>query len=837
MYEGYLEFGDVEIINSARSIGYTTTSACNVGWLVGQPCDGVADVLEEQKAYVYDNISDAPWYDEQDAASHRFFGVHGVRYEGLPGSTRTATVQEGVLDGGVVGRVRHATRRVRVEAMLTAQGEDALESGLAWLDASLRPPRCSEHHSHGEGCAPHSDVRVFTACPPSREQVTKVETVWGETDTNLATNPSYASSTGTATLLRTNIAPNPSFETNTTNWTATTSTLTRSTEWAYQGTASAKLVNTTGSTTAGDLRVSGGSATSIPLGLVVGDTFTISAYCNTPAAHTTASSTAASRQRRVVLFYSTDGATYTEAFGPQAANEAGVFRVSHTFTIPAGTTGMLIGIGVAGSSTDPGFVTYVDSVLVEKDTYLGEYFDGGTAHSGMTEAWTGTAHGSTSTQSAPDVADVATTSGMTRWRDYVDPLSGSSIMRVRLTATGALAIPTVNILPPTGYDYTLVGYVRPMHRTMTLTPRIRGAVGSPFVAPQGVWTAFKLTTAAGSGSLAQTGILIPSSGAGGQQIGDIIDFDAALLATGTYEGNYFDGDGIDVEDPPEEYAWTGTAHASTSTHRRGTISDVPDEDAFQAIRKSLTRYMHTVTAISGPTVVEKFNRGDAWGYLVEFVLASAVPWLHGVTEQVVTVATIPEVVQDVPFNLVPHPSVELASGTVITATNLATNPSAELNITGWGTYVDNTKILSAQVVAAVSTETKAIGVQSARSLFTANTTDVTGAFGIQQTVILTGITANMRFSVNCWAFASVASGTAVLGNIEIHAFWQNSSGVTQRGDAIGTMSANGGAVSAASILPPATTDRVLVRALVRVTSWSTGAQIKLFADALAVTSP
>jgi hypothetical protein len=187
IFDGFLTFGGNEIVNSARSIGYTQTSDCGAGWLVGPNCPGLLDAINENVPYTYANIADAPWYDVEDEVSHRFLGVHGIIIEGITDSTRTAQVAEGITDGGVVGQPRFATRRVRVEVMLTAQGQDALEYGLAWLNAALIPRNCSVH---GASCG-SADVSFFTACPPDSSEITKPEVVWNDPLTNLATNPSF----------------------------------------------------------------------------------------------------------------------------------------------------------------------------------------------------------------------------------------------------------------------------------------------------------------------------------------------------------------------------------------------------------------------------------------------------------------------------------------------------------------------------------------------------------------------------------------------------------------------------------------------------------------------
>jgi hypothetical protein len=185
MFEGYLELGGSEVINSARAIGYINTADCPVGWLQAQPCAGISDALDEVVEYTVANIDRAPWYDAQDPATWRFFGVHAITMEGLPDSTRTAAVAEGVLNGGVVGSVRHAVRRVRVRAMLSAHGEDALEAGFSWLSAALDPDVCG---LHGNSCGA-TDACFFAACPPVREDITIATEFWVPTALNLFTQP------------------------------------------------------------------------------------------------------------------------------------------------------------------------------------------------------------------------------------------------------------------------------------------------------------------------------------------------------------------------------------------------------------------------------------------------------------------------------------------------------------------------------------------------------------------------------------------------------------------------------------------------------------------------
>lgn len=1405
MFEGYLELGGNEIVNSARSAGYLASGDCPSNWIVCPPCDGILDAAGGLP-YTLANIADAPWYDEQEEASHRFLGVHALSIEGLMDSTRTASIAEGIVDGGVIGQVRHAVRQSRVRVLLSALGEDALESGLAWLKAALDPEYCG---IHGSSCGA-TDSCFFIACPPSRSEITSLLPIWNTPVINLALNPSMETA-GPAVVVATNLATNPSFETAGSSSVIVTATnlatnpsfevigndkevrrnlllnpslATVLTNWQFDGAArgvttvvdtvakaarfdnptawtggvcvafhapvavpsSAALVasievevppgypavtfNVTGRALSGggtgpnsgnvtiqpgaktriaithtsgvsgaDLRlelwtdgsigmpagarfyvrnaivetgtthrtyfdggtpaagdfthlwtaspnasasvengkavtgvsgnsgglvvssqewkssrtrsiriISGGSANGAGriafTGLTVGAVYTARATMRLAVAQAAGSST---RARSIFV---TSGTTFQS---PQAPNAPGAYPLSITFTAGATTANVDLVAGgvvtgeevwwddfmvVEGNYTGPyfdgsgppkvhrnlvlnpravtsgahtwiapvsggvpvpasdsvqgswtyehdaagtvhdfvrqtglpgtthygyistgflstpavkdqqfavrvkvrssvalsvrigmrwlpiGLLNYspavtlvpnqwtdltfsyasifdgttsaefsvqadpasialgtgtfdVSQAVVEYGTTIPPYFDGATPALGLgaawegtvdaspsylydpayTYAWTGTPDASSSTQSAlvetvagvtPPVVGQATVALTTD-----TPAAGSKAMRYTLAATTAIhlpvtdvpvasgtsytligkvrprtrtqvlapevggaagpsftapkdvwtsfkatikavaggsaqtglllaggsghqvgdlididevtlvlgavnayfdgdtadaggitydwtgapnaststqkgvpvanigsppvdqavqiqtpdapargtyalrwivqtapavSLPVVDLLPTSGEVYTLVGKVRPRTRTETLAPRIRNAAGPVFTAPKDVWTSFRLTIAAGTGSNAQTGLILASGS--GHQPGDVIDIDEVMVIAGDYgDGTYFDGSfsdspTSDFETPGavlHDYGWTGTAHASTSTYRTGMVTETPDPVKYEEAVGLLQRTMHDVTCISGPLIEQKLHRNEMWGYIVEFTLAAGTPWLFGTTRDVIIPpGQVPIVVQDVPFNLVPYPSAELSSGTVIVATNYSTNPSVETAITGWQAGADGTKILAAQVAISRSVppdDPASTGAYSAKSLFTANTTNTAGWFSAGQSVVLTGISAGKRYSINLWATASIQSGTAVLGNIDYYVYWQDAANAVLRTDLLGTLPAAGGAMSVKSILPPAGTTKAFVHARINVTSWSTGALIRLYADALAVTIP
>lgn len=164
-YEGFLRFGGNEVVNNERARGISSSADCPMFWLKGPRCDSLQDALGDAP-YIYGNRPDAPWYDlSMPDVSGRFYGVFALSVSGLNDSTRSTQVTEGIDDGATIGRTRKSSRQVRVRAILIAQGRDALDYGVAWLNAALDPDACGQH---GTGCG-STDLEFFTDCPPKRD--------------------------------------------------------------------------------------------------------------------------------------------------------------------------------------------------------------------------------------------------------------------------------------------------------------------------------------------------------------------------------------------------------------------------------------------------------------------------------------------------------------------------------------------------------------------------------------------------------------------------------------------------------------------------------------------
>ena len=129
-------------------------------YVYGWSGDPNASISTERFRVAPEDVTQAPWYDPNEEATTRFYGVYGISAENLVDSTQVGTYQEGISDGGTLDLVRRAVREVRVKALLLADGADALEAGLSWLDAALR-----QRGSGVNASCQTTDLMFYTTCP------------------------------------------------------------------------------------------------------------------------------------------------------------------------------------------------------------------------------------------------------------------------------------------------------------------------------------------------------------------------------------------------------------------------------------------------------------------------------------------------------------------------------------------------------------------------------------------------------------------------------------------------------------------------------------------------
>jgi len=185
-FTGYFEYAGTEIINVARTAVYVG----NQPWFRGcmDFCDLQAYLGDSD--YTTPQADEAPWYDPVEGYSGGFYGVYPIDVEGIENGTGTAAVTESILNGGVVGRVRYATKSVVFNVALMGQDECATETGFRWLKRALAGTQCVDRG--GSYCA--GDNLCYFSCVP-------------------CLNPDCAGTPDV--VLRTNWSENPSAEFNT----------------------------------------------------------------------------------------------------------------------------------------------------------------------------------------------------------------------------------------------------------------------------------------------------------------------------------------------------------------------------------------------------------------------------------------------------------------------------------------------------------------------------------------------------------------------------------------------------------------------------------------------
>jgi len=831
MFNGYLCLGGNELGNNARAQGYAESATCPATWFVGDQCESLPEALGDAP-YDISGIEDAPWYDPADESTSRFYGAYITSLGDISSSTREGSYTEGILPGGVPGRSRHAGKSFRVRAWLTAAGEDALQTGHDWLDAALQAQSCGTHA--GSSCGA-TDLTLFTTCPPARARVTDF-TAWEQQAQNLFTNPS-AERAGGAYEVRRNHAPNPRAVSTGTAWSARhggggTSTLAYKTTGGTPptpGLVTFVEAERTADATPGNsswLRVSQFLPDVVT---AEGEVWTLSAWVRSNVAGRVG----------VTLAYmnSTGGFAVNEA--SQTVDTPGNVwhRVSVTVTAAAGAQRVRIEGSMSASVT--GDQVKATGFLLEKVGAEAPYFDGITPGSDpdFAAAWTGAEDASPSTLTVMSVTGASGSIGDQNYYQSQDsPFTGNYVLRTQLRTTVAVAVtPQTPPLAP-GTVYTLIMRARAVDRDQQVIPRLRQAQGPAVTLKKGEWTEVRLTAAAGSGTVSQTGFLVPN--ASGHQVGDRIDLDAYAVIEGAYTGPWFDGGTF-----PDEIGgtartrWLGAENNSSSIYEtREEIQRPQNDEEYADSVSPLIRHLHDVTCISGPLEIETRRSSDGihWGRLVEFTLYAGKPWFYGETRRLNRDTTPAIVVQDAPFNLAIVPSAELAGPAVVAATNYSTNPSVEVDAVDWAPF--SQQVTGSVVGARVTGELAAAGSASHRTTFTASAAGTDGALGVEHTVTIPATTALTRMSVTLWASALVFSGTAALGQIVSYVMWYNGTTFLSSQD-VGTFPASGGPLSVKSLKPPVGATKAVIRAYVNVPSYSNGAVIRFYADAAGVTVP
>lgn len=358
VYEGYLKIGNTEIVNNERVRGFTRSTDCPLMWVRGPECDGLQEALEDED-YTHSNIPLAPWYDLAiPDLSGRFYGIFGLEISGLSTSTRSASATEGIQDGGVVGRTRKGMRGVRVRGTLIAEGRDALDYGVSWLNSALDPDQCGQH---GGSCGT-TDMEYFTDCPPARAMVSDF-TPWVDVSENLFLHPipdvegdwEFREFVGTAT-------PDPTVS-------------------AHPGGSSLRIESNGGRiyTSLGAIGSASDSFDDLPV--VMPDTeYTVSAWVQSDVAGAF-----------YVQALRADGSNAGNISGQIEASPTSLSRREYTFTTPAETVRLRVAIELAAPlDSDPWPVaeSWVADPMLNEGPVALDYFDGNTLDDSLnTYSW------------------------------------------------------------------------------------------------------------------------------------------------------------------------------------------------------------------------------------------------------------------------------------------------------------------------------------------------------------------------------------------------------------------------------------------------------------------
>lgn len=444
--------------------------------------------------------------------------------------------------------------------------------------------------------------------------------------TNLVTNPSMESVASGTTTVRTNLVTNPSFETNTTGALAVAEcTIARTNTTAYVGSYSLAAT----STAAANVQVGfSGSGTS-GITITAGTQYSLSFYVSSAAV-----------QRQVfarILWYDAAGALLSFVDGTSASTQVGTFtRRTVTATAPANAVYTQVR-AFCSSVSSVGEVHYFDAVQLEVGSTASDYFDGNTVDAlGWDYGWSGTAHASTSTAKASVVTvrenlvtnpsfEVATTEwsakgSATISRDTTQFYVGSASAKVVTSGSGvnegivAMSIP----ISQTGAVHTASAWVKGQAGAalqIRLSNNVSAAPTFDFTAT-GSWQRVQVSNTASA--LVPLAIEVRTQGT----LATTFYVDAVQLEVGSVASDYFDGSTSASGD--FTYAWSGTAHASTSLQRgvgvtsvaSGASASISSTEWASTGTKSL-RIIPTTSGIS--TAIVAGSNTSMSGYGVTFI--------------------------------------------------------------------------------------------------------------------------------------------------------------------------------------------------------------------------
>lgn len=269
-FDGYINFGGVEIINAKRTTEYVKNMAVGLPFVRNTDIYDTLNAVLGNPTYRTPFLDGASWVEtdppsnlEQANPTHNFYGLYPLEILGIGDSTMGATVTEALGDGGYVNTPRDASRPIKIHGILLAGDMLAAEHGLTWLRNALTAGGCG---LHDYSCG-YSDLRYFLAPPdvcdpqfntvfsnteddsmgslsPATSPITffpntdgsaiKLQWLFDNSDgaiirygTQALDGPQILRSLGPIRVRRTNFVPNPTFANDVTNWVTGSATLVR----------------------------------------------------------------------------------------------------------------------------------------------------------------------------------------------------------------------------------------------------------------------------------------------------------------------------------------------------------------------------------------------------------------------------------------------------------------------------------------------------------------------------------------------------------------------------------------------------------------------------------
>lgn len=154
VYEGYLRFGETDVVNDARTHQYAG------GVLKCPGCDSLAVAAGAVSSGYTTPVADqAPWTVGNNAGAC-FSGLIITKTTGFYDAARRLTVSEKIGTGGVPTAGRYGSRVLGITARALASSEAGMNAGLEWLTNVLT----GTHPCETGDCA-GSSLHLFDTCP------------------------------------------------------------------------------------------------------------------------------------------------------------------------------------------------------------------------------------------------------------------------------------------------------------------------------------------------------------------------------------------------------------------------------------------------------------------------------------------------------------------------------------------------------------------------------------------------------------------------------------------------------------------------------------------------